>query len=513
MKARGLFLVVVGAASCLLFVARAEAAKQRVALFAPRAAGFEGGSRVAGLVARALADRLADRFDVRLVDGESGADAGDRKRAARSVGAQYVLTGNLFRIGRVSTLDLTVAPTEDPEKGRTVVVTSRTRGMPTEPEKGEAEASLAPGYRNLALQASAKLELAFFGNGRTGPGSDARPVPSPAGRVTPSRNMAGDVVAVASGDTDRDGAPEIVAAYPDSIVIYRVEGQDLVEKARISEEGGGLIHVAVMDWNRNGKEDVVAVRFVSGRAASDIWEYDGHAYRRVARDIPYFLQKADMGAEGVVLLGQESDPATIFRGPVFRIQSEGTAQAAVRGAPLPLPAGTWIYSFVPVRFHGGVRFVNMDEEGRLVLRDGKGAELWKSIDAFSGPDLALKAPMRKLAAAGGQRTGDGVFLPGGLFAVDIDGDGNDEVVVLNNIVSGGGFFESLRIRANAEVLCFAQNALRLHLAWRTPLIDAPADDAIVEVPPGTKRVRVGIASRDRSKFPGEYGEWRLYWVK
>ncbi len=513
MKARGLFLAVVGAASCFLFVARGEASKQRVALFPPRAAGLEEGPRVADLLARALADRLRDRFDVRLVDRGSGADAGERRRMARSVGAQYVLTGNVFRIGHMSTLDLTVAPTEDPEKGRTVVATSRTARPGPEPESKEAETSLAPGYRDLALEASSKLELAFFGDGRTGDGPGARALPPPAGRVTPSKNLAGDVVSVAMGDPNRDGSSEIAAAYSDSVVIYRMDGQDLVERARISEGGGGLFHVDVLDWNGNGKEDVVAVRFVSGRAASDVWEFDGHAYRRIAHDIPYFLRKVNMGAEGAVLLGQESDPATIFRGPVFRIRRDGTAEAAVRGAPLPLPAGTWIYSFVPVRFHGGLRFVRIDEEGRLVLLDGSGAPLWKSIDAFSGPAPALEAPMKRLSTSAGPLTADVPSLPGGLFAADIDGDGNDEVVVLNNIISGGGFFENLRIRSNAEVLCFAQNAFGLHLAWRTPLIDAPADDAMVEVVPGTKRLRVGIASRDRSKFPGKYGEWRLYWLK
>ncbi|MGB3398782.1 MAG: hypothetical protein WBA34_01275, partial [Candidatus Deferrimicrobiaceae bacterium] len=301
---------------------------------------------------------------------------------------------------------------------------------------------------------------------------------------------------------------------PDAIVIYGLTGEELVEKARIPESRGGLFHVDVADLNRNGIAEVIAVRYLSGRAVSDVWEFDGKEYKRIAADIPYFLRTVDMGPEGIVLLGQESDPVTIFKGPVFRMALErgGSGDMPGRGAPMPLPPGTWVYSFVPVQFRGEARYVALGEGGRLLLLDGKGEKLWMSIDAVLGAETVLEAALGKGSGIPGDRNVRRLSLPGRLFAADLDGDKSDEVIVVNNIVSAGGFFENLRIFTNAEVLCFGQEDDQLALAWRTPQIESPAMDAFLDVPYGGRSFRVGIASHDKAKILGTFGEWRLYWV-
>ena len=87
---------------------------------------------------------------------------------------------------------------------------------------------------------------------------------------------------------------EIVAAYPDAIVVYRVEGDDLREKTRIPNAGPGLIHVDAADVTRNGVADIIAVRYAAGAAISDIWQFDGKEYRKISSDLPYFLRTADL---------------------------------------------------------------------------------------------------------------------------------------------------------------------------------------------------------------------------
>ena len=80
------------------------------------------------------------------------------------------------------------------------------------------------------------------------------------------------------------------------------------------------------------------ITYISGRAVSDVWEFDGLEYKRIAADVPYFLRTADMGQKGIILLGQESDPVTIFKGPVFRmtVQRGETGDKYERGDPIPL---------------------------------------------------------------------------------------------------------------------------------------------------------------------------------
>src|SRR3970282_2898550 len=89
---------------------------------------------------------------------------------------------------------------------------------PGAPGAGE----LPSAYRRMAIEAAAKLKLLFFGDGQIGEGGAKRKIPSLSGKVGRSRNIPGEVISVASGDTDRDGESEVVSAFSDSIVIYPV---------------------------------------------------------------------------------------------------------------------------------------------------------------------------------------------------------------------------------------------------------------------------------------------------
>lgn len=516
MRARPLLLWAALGALLLLSAARqAPAAPQAVTLFPPELLGEENDPALAVRVGKELAEKLADRLDVTFVEAAGEADPPSRKRRARSLGASYLITGSLTRIGRSVALDLTLAPTEGAGAGRTVVATAvvdRTNG---DAGAGGTSQELPFAYRRLAIEATARLKLLFFGDGKVGEGAARRTIPGLSGAVSRSRNIPGEVMSVARGDTDGDGKIEVVAAFRDAIAVYRREGGDLLEKARIPDAGGGLFHVDVADTDRNGTAEIIAVRYLAGQALSDAWEHDGKEYRKIASDIPGFLRTVDLGREGLVLVGQESDPAEIFTGPVFRVPPEAlrTRAAEDRGPSLPLPAGTWIYSFLPLRSGDAVRFVTIGTAGRPVLLDEGGRRLWEGIDPLQGTSTALDAAV----ASGMDREGTPLFrtqyLPGRLLGADLDGNGDEEVVLVNNIVSAGGFFENLRVASDSELLCLAQVGDALELAWRTPQVGAAALDAFLDPSPGGKGLRVGIAARDPGKILGGLGEWRLFWVE
>ena len=516
MRVRTLLLPVLLALALSQEAAPVLGANQVVALFTPEivdgsaAPGRGGGDSadrdaLAVRLEQALRDKLQDRFDIRLagLDASRG-DGDERKRKARALGATYTLRGTLTRIGRSLALDLTLAPVEEPGKGKAVVVTGTDAETPPSQSK-----ELPFVYRRLVIEGSAKLKLAFFGDDAVGGGATRHRIPRLAGTVGRSRSIPGDVISVAMTDTDRDGKEEAVVAYGDSIAIYRVEGEDLAEKVRIPYAAGGIIRVDAADPDRNGIAEIVAVRYMSGKAVSDIWQFDGKEYRRIASDLPYFLRTLDLGPEGIVLVGQESDPTTVFRGPVFRIllKRSGGVEEKERGISLPLPAGTWIYSFSPLKFGGKTRFAVLGEEGRLSLLDEKGERLWEGTDRISGTDLVIEAP---LAAAQEPRT---LSIPNRLFAVDLDGDKNDELIVLNNLVISGGFFENIRVYSNSEGLCFAQEGDGLGLAWRTSQIDGAARDSFIAFRKAGGPLRIGVATRDKGKILGSFGEWRVLWLK
>ena len=487
-------------AALLCLAAPAFAARQVLALFPPEIvpAGTDNTLRPAvPLLEQTLKEKLADRFDVRPA-GEGTVPATDdtRRRRARTLGASYVFTGNLSRIGKAVSLDVTIAPVEEPGKGRIVVVSGTL----------ENPSALTPRdlalFRRLGTEAALKAKYNFFGDERVGEGASAKNVPKLSGTISRSAPLSGELVSTALADTDLDGKVELVAAYPDAIAVYRMEGDELREKARIPNAGPGLFHVDAADVNRNGVADIIAVRYAGGKALSDIWQFDGKAYRKISSDLPYFLRTADLGPEGIVLLAQASDPVKIYQGPVFRVAINRYGQAEVkdRDRPLPLPEGTFLYGFTSLRKGKGVRYAVLTARNRLVYLDETGKELWEGLDAVTGTELTLEGTERRLQ------------VPGRMAAVDLDRDGTDELVILNDLLAAGTYFESVRVFAHAEILCFGQGESGLQLAWRSPELDASARDLLADrsAPPA---IRYAVASRDRAKLLGAAAQWRVLWVK
>ena len=487
-------------AALLCIAAPAFAARQTLALFPPEIIppGADNALRPAvPVLQQTMKEKLADRFDVRTAEeGPAPPTDESRRHRARTLGVTYVFTGTLSRIGKAVELDVTIAPVEEPGKGRTVIVS----GMLENPS------ALTPRdfalFRRMATEASLNAKSIFFGDERVGEGASMKSFPRLSGTISRNASLPGDVVSIGFSDTDLDGKRELVAAYPDAIAVYSVEGDELREKARIPNAGPGLFHVDVADVTRNGIADIVAVRYTDGMSHSDIWQFDGKVYRKISSGVPYFLRTADLGPEGIVLLGQASDPAVVFKGPIFRVAIDRDGKTAVkdRDPPLPLPEGTFLYGFTPLRKGKGVRYAALTERNRIRYLDETGRELWLGLDAVSGTEITLPGTDRQ------------VRMPGRMAAADLDGDGTDELLVLNDLVAAGTYFESLRVYAGAEILCFAQADNGLQLAWRSPLLDASARDLLADtaVP---ARIRFAVASRDRTKLLDDTGQWRVLWVK
>jgi hypothetical protein len=99
-----------------------------------------------------------------------------------------------------------------------------------------------------------------------------------------------------------------------------------------------------------------------------------------------------------------------------------------------------------------------------------------------------------------------------LAAVDLNRDGIDELILLNDLVAVGTFFENLRVFAQAEILCFAQGEAGLQLAWRSPQLDASGRDLLADRS-APSAIRYAVASRDHAKLLGAATQWRILWVK
>jgi hypothetical protein len=481
--------------------ASAPAARQGAVLVPLDLSGDNTASIRQGALDRAVAEKLSDRFDVHTLTGEPGDGSEGSARKAAAAGAPYRIEGSVVRIGKSVSLELRLLSAEPGAYAKTVVASAKEE----EPAGGPAAEGLLPAiYRRLATEAVANLKLRFFGDER-GAGRKGR-IPAFSGTLTRSASYPGEPVSIALSDVDRDGRREVVAAFPDEIGIYRIEGDELVEKARIPSAGPGIVRIETVDLDRNGMDEIVAVRIAAGSPISDIWTFDGKAYRKTVAALPWYLAVSPSEGEGDVLIGQEGGGG---EKPVFRIAFNRYGEGATpdRGAVLPLPAGTTPYDVRALRkAPGGRMLAVVDREGVPSLFEPGGRR------AGGGSD-PIRSVAGKDAPAGERAVGISASRPPArLFAADLDGDGSDELLAVNNLVTPGVFFESVRVRSGAELLAFVQDGGELRLAWRTGQLGFGVQDAFLEEEKG-KGIRLGMLVRDKGKLLERQSEWRIVWMR
>lgn len=494
--------ILLAAAASLLPVmsGTANAIPQGVALLPIPVSGDNSAALAGGALEREIAEKLKDRFDVRIVPpGKAGTGTAE----TRAGGAPYRIEGSAIRIGRSVSLELRLIPNEPGAPARAVVATAPDDSGAASPATDPA----LPGiYKRLVIEATANLKLRFFGDDRAG--GKGR-IAAFSGTLSRSGTFSGNPISAVLGDVDLDGKRELIVALPPDIAIYRIAGDDLVEKYRIRDAGADLVRIDAADLDRNGMAEILAVRFAGGKAISDVWSYDGKRFAKSVSAVPWHLAHAELPGEGTVLLGQESDPALLYRGPVFRIAFNRYGQGEIpdKGGELPLPDGTGIFDITVVKDGKESRFAILDRRGFPNLHDLKGKPLGAGSDPLRGPD-----PVVQRAFVSG--TPDAPqSAPARLFPVDLNGDGVDELIGVNHLVTPGTFFESVMVHSGSEILAFAQDGGRLRLAWRSAQTGLGSLDSFLYEDESTKARRVGMIVRDKGKLLEREADWRILWMR
>jgi hypothetical protein len=470
-----------------LLLANADAARQGAVLIPIDLSGDNTIGIRKGALDISIAEKLADRFDVQRLPSDTAGDPEAIRKKARSIGRPYLIEGSVIRIGRSVSLELRIGPSDPGASGKTVVATARDE---SDAASGKDDV-LPPIYRRLTTEATANLKLRFFGDDR---GRGKGKIPGLSGTLTRSAAFPGNPVSAGLGDSDRDGKRELLVAFTDEIAVYRIEGDDLVEKTRIRGAGPGLVRIEVADLDQNGMAEIVAVRLAGGKPISDIWAFDGKEYRKFVQGLPWYLGVASIEKDGAALIGQEAAEDAGFTGPVFRIAFNRYGQGEIpdKGATLRLPVGTGIYGFCMLKSSHGPIYAVVEKNGITALFDSTGLRTGSATD-----------PIR--VTESGQ--------PTRLLPIDLDGDGTDELMAVNNLVTPGAFFESVEVQSGAELLAFVQDAGALRLAWRTPQTVFGVRDAFVLENDPVKGRKVGLLVRDRGKLLETQAEWRIVWMR
>ncbi len=349
-------------------------------------------------------------------------------------------------------------------------------------------------YTEDASQLDTVVAMLDLAN-RKEPIAEAKPFFTPVKEektVTPELPMLSRFFTV--GDFDGDGKPEYAFADGERIHIYRNEpsgwrevwtetlaaGQkgavimEWKEQATVTKTELAPQHINVdcADINGNGRPEIFVTGMVNGKVVSSVFEFNDGAYRRIA-EVPGFLRTAAIPGKGLALLGQAYDPASYATGPVRRYAwSDGKYTPAEE---LPLPKGVQLYGWTYANVgEASPLLVVLDDEDRLLVYS-RDSLIWKSVDQYPIVENFVYRPATGIGALlnkqNDQDKGQRARLSGRVLAVDVNGDGKDEIVVPKNL--SGGLVGGL---TSAELMGLGWTGLRLDPAWGIKDIAGPVLD-------------------------------------
>jgi len=341
----------------------------------------------------------------------------------------------------------------------------------------------------------------FFAPGKDASGKTPAPVSAPALALASASALV--LVKDASGkmpdlpvdaryfvlaDLDGDGAVEYVFSDEKKLSVYRAEqsGWKEIWKERVDKKEQEMqqFRIDVADINGNGHPEIFVTRMLDDRVTSYVVEFENGSFRRIA-DIPGFLRVVRYPGRGTVLIGQDFSADTFFAGQPREFAWSGSAYTP--GASLVVPPGADLYSFVFADFGEARPFmVSFDKDDHLVVYIGE-TPIWKSEQRYLTVGTVLTKPLTGTdAAVAGDSAGFNkanimpppimdksrlMRISGRMIAVDMNGDGRDDLVVAKNTPAnlmgeqkGGGL----------EVLGWNSN--RLEPLWSAKDLPGPVID-------------------------------------
>lgn len=233
------------------------------------------------------------------------------------------------------------------------------------------------------------------------------------------------------------------------------------------------VNLDVADINGNGTPELFVTIVQKDKAFTVVVEYREGAYQRIA-EVPAFLRVLFRPGTGTILIGRPYDAKTFFGGKTKTYVWSGSQYEADR--ELSLPKGLKLYGFIYLRTGEQHPVIaGFDDADRLVVysRDTaiwKSEELYPAVGAWIAKAVTTSSAVISESVAEWDRS-EKVRIAGRLLAVDLDGDGKDEIIVPKNIK--GTYLPSF---VNAEFVNLSWNGTRLEQRWSIADVGGPVLD-------------------------------------
>jgi len=275
------------------------------------------------------------------------------------------------------------------------------------------------------------------------------------------------VKGVALADLDGDNRKELILMGQSEIWAYKVSQEGLKALGELKLPSTyNLLAVGALDLDGQRGEEVAVTAVLEDNLKSFVLRWEGNGFGYLLKDVNRYLRVVDLGGRKA-LLAQAMGSDLDFVGPIeeLRLKDGKAIYEALKG----IPRDTWVFGFAQGRFTGGgIEVVRLTGLGELELLGQKGERIWKGGKGYCLSDNYFDRP-KVMADEKGMPSGvpRRVYLPVKMAAVDLDGDGVDELVVVENRFTLGQTLQRVRLYGSGRVLGLLWDGMSMAQAWQT----------------------------------------------
>jgi TolB-like protein len=300
-----------------------------------------------------------------------------------------------------------------------------------------------------------------------------------------SQNFNAYLKGLSIGDVDGDGNQEVVFIGDTQVFVYRNIDQQFVKVAEFSGEADDRFHgVDVVDVNGNGKAEIFVTNLKKDQNAltSFVLEWDNGEFVTIAENQRWYYRSQELPEKGRVLVGQRRGSVDAFVGAVHEMGLENGEYVPV--GTLDLPDGVNVFGFAigDLQNNGLEKVITFTSQDILKILTTQGSSEWTSSERYGGSVDFLELQPTGYMTTVGREEDMGklrLYLPKRIFVQDLDGNGKQEVIVVQNHSLTGRLLGRVRHFNSGTIMSLSWDGLGLAENWRTRKISGYVSDYAV----------------------------------
>ena len=292
-----------------------------------------------------------------------------------------------------------------------------------------------------------------------------------------------EIKSLAIGDVLGDKQNTLVIINDNSVSLYRyVAGKlELIDEV-IGEKDNTAIRVDVADINQNGRAEIFVTNLYSDKTQlkSYILEWDGTKLEKIVQDANWYFRVMTVPGKKAVLLGQQRGITELFSKGIHTMAWMNGTYSESSLADVPRGLSLYAFSSGNATNEGKEMTVALTSDLRLRVFDKSGDMEWTSKDKFTGSGGYMPYPVDvNDSKSSRELRNKRYYMPQRVFISDIDKDGTNEVILINNKDYAKNLLPNLRFFKSGHVECLQWEGLAFGSKWRTTDVSGQISDMVV----------------------------------